>query len=88
MITNYWIDFNKGVHNGVQIDLGEVSFFNEQTHLKALSVILNSKLYFFPNPQIFLHIQGEIHYNKLQVEQFPRKQHIFGKTDNFFIVGN
>ena len=56
--------------------------------LKALSVILKSELHFFPNPQIFLHIKEEIHYNKLHVEQFPRKQHIFGKTDNFFIVGN
>ena len=25
----------------------------------------------FPNPQIFLHIQEEIHYNKLHGEQFP-----------------
>ena len=37
----------------------------------------------FSEPQIFLHIQEEIQYNKLHVEQFPRKQRIFGKTDNF-----
>ena len=51
------------------------------------SVILNPKLHYFPNPQILLHIQEEIHYNKLHVEQFPRKQHIFGKTDNFLLLG-
>ena len=56
--------------------------------LKTLSVILYSKLYFFPNPHIFLHIQREFHYNKLPVQQFSQKQHIFGKRDNLFSIGN
>ena len=38
----------------------------------------------FSEPPDFWHIQEEIHYNKVHVEQFPRKQHIFGKTDNFY----
>ena len=64
-----------------------ISYLLNLFYLKALSVILNSKLNFIPNPQIFLHIQEEIHYNKIQVEQFPRKQHIFGKADNFLLMG-
>ena len=31
----------------------------------SYSVILNSQLHFFSNPQIFLHIQRELHCNKL-----------------------
>ena len=34
-----------------------------------------------------MHIQEEIHYDKLHVEQFPQKQHSFGKTDNFLLLG-
>ena len=42
---------------------------------------------FFTNPQIFLHFQGEIHHYKLPRQQFPRKQHIFGKRDNYLLLG-
>ena len=45
-------------------------------------MILNSKLHFFLNPQICLHIQGEVHYNTLPIQQFFLKQHIFGKRGN------
>ena len=34
----------------------------------------------------FFHIQGEIHYNKLPIPQFPQKQYIFGKKDNFWLL--
>ena len=36
--------------------------------------------------EYFLHIQEEIDQNKLHVEQFPRKQYDFGKTDNFLLL--
>ena len=55
--------------------------------LKGLSVIVNSKLHFFPNPQIFWHIQRELQYNNLPIQQFSRKQHIFGKRDNSLLLG-
>ena len=56
--------------------------------LKALSVILNSKLHFFLSPQIFLHIQRELHCNELPMQQFSRKHPIFWKRSQFFLVGN
>ena len=37
--------------------------------LKGLSVIVNSKLHVFPNPQIFLHIQRKLHCNDLPTQQ-------------------
>ena len=55
--------------------------------LKGLSVIVNSKFHFFPNPQIFLHIQRERHCNNLPIQQIPRNQHIFGKRDNSLLLG-
>ena len=42
----------------------------------------------FLNPQIFLHIQRELHCNKSPKQQFSRKQHIFGKNRQFFVVEN
>ena len=62
------------------------------TYLKWLSVIVNSKLHFFPNPQIFffffffLHIQRELHCKNLPIPQLSRKQHIFGKKDNSLLL--
>ena len=41
---------------------------NKQCGLKGLSVILDSKLHFFPNPQICLHIQGKLRCNNLPIE--------------------
>ena len=35
---------------------------NTKSWLKGLSVIVNSKLHFFTNPQIFMHFQREITY--------------------------
>ena len=45
--------------------------------LKGLSVIINSKIHFFPNPPIFfffffLPIQRELHCNSLPIQQFSR----------------
>ena len=61
--------------------------YNSRFHLKALTVILNSKLHFFPNPKIFLYIQIELHCYKLPIQQFSRKQHIFGKRGNSLLLG-
>ena len=48
----------------------------------------NPKLYFFfPNPQIFLHIQRELQCNNLPIQHLSRKQHIFGKRDNSLLLG-
>ena len=55
--------------------------------LKGLSVIVHSTLHFFPNPQIFLHNQRELHCNSLPIQKLSRKQHIFGKRQ-FFVVRN
>ena len=55
---------------------------------KALSVILNSKVHFFSEPPRFvLHIQRELHCNKLPMQQFSWKQHIFGIWDNSLLLG-
>ena len=54
--------------------------------LKGVPVITHSKLHFFPNHQI-LHIQRELHCNNLPLQQLSRKQHIFGKRDNFLLLG-
>ena len=42
-----------------------------------------------PDFFFFLHIQEDIIYNKLHVEQFSRKQHrpFIGKTHNFLLLG-
>ena len=57
--------------------------------VKGLSVIVNSKLCFFPQtPQIFLHIQRELHCNCLSIQQLSWRQHIFGKRDNFLLLGS
>ena len=53
-----------------------------EMYLKGLSVIVHSKLYLFPNPQIFLHIQRELHCNNLPIPQLSQKQHIFEKREN------
>ena len=45
-----------------------------------------SQLHFFPNPQIFLHIQRELHSVKLPIQQFFWKQHIFRKRDNSLLL--
>ena len=58
-----------------------------ESFLKGISVIVNPKLHFFPNPQIFVHIQRELHCNSLPIQQLSRKQHIFGKRDNSLLLG-
>ena len=55
--------------------------------LKGLSVIVHSKLHFFSKPQIFLHIQRELHCNNLSTQQLSQKQHIFLKRDNYLLSG-
>ena len=56
------------------------------THIKGTISDPKFQTSLFSEPQIVLHIQEETHYNKLHVEQFPRKQHILGKTDNFLLL--
>ena len=50
--------------------------------------MVNSKFQFLPNPQIFWHIYGEIHYRKLSMQQFSQNQLIFWKERQFFVVEN
>ena len=38
-------------------------------------------------PQIFLHIQRELHCNSLPIQQFSRKPYIFGKRENSLLLG-
>ena len=42
----------------------------------------------FPKPPVFfLHIQRELHYISLPIQQLTWKQHIFGKRDNSLLLG-
>ena len=59
-------------------------------HLKAPSVIVNSKLHFFPNPQKSLHlciIRENFTVINYVIQQFSRKQHIFATRDNSLLLG-
>ena len=58
------------------------------TLLQGLPVIVYSKLHFFPNPQVPLHIQKELHSNNLPIQQLSWKQRIFGKRDNSVLGSN
>ena len=41
----------------------------------------------FSEPQdLFFHVQREVHCNKLPIQQFSRKQHIFVKRDNSLLL--
>ena len=57
------------------------------SQLKIVSVMVISKLHFFPNPQIFLHIQRELPCNNLSTIQQHSDSIFLEKRDNSLLLG-
>ena len=54
--------------------------------LKALSVMVNSKFHFFRTPRFFCIFKENSEINKLPIQQFSQKQHIFGERDDSLLL--